>query len=109
MHTVTSFEGLKVPPEDVTVLIAEHLALERARIWRRLLMMRFGSLAALLVGSGLAFHWLPPVAYWTAGALCVAAPIWAWIVELTRDWRLTRHLQQVPGAVTYVVRSQEVH
>jgi hypothetical protein len=102
---VTTFDGSAVPPADLSALIADYVALERARIWRRFLVSRFGSLAALIVGTGIAFRWLPPLAYWVSGGLCAMAPVWAWIVELRCDWRLARRLEQVPGGVTYVVAS----
>ena len=103
MHTVTSFEGSALEPEEVSALIAEYLAVERARIWRRLLTTRCMLLGASVVASGLTLRWLPPLAYWITGGLCAVAPMSAWIVELRRDWRLGRHLEGIPGGATYVV------
>ena len=103
MHSVTSFDGSALQPDELSSLVREYLAVERARIWRRLLTTRFALLAALIVGSGVTLHWLPPLACWISGGLCGAAPMGAWIVELRRDWRLGRHLQAIPGGATYVV------
>ena len=92
MHVVTSFHASAVEPRHVSLIMAETLALERARLYRRLFATRFGALALAvgLVGSG--FHWLSVVASWCGVALCVVAPAWAWIVELKSDWRLARSL-----------------
>ena len=106
MHTVTSFDGSALSLEEMSTLMADYLAVERARIWRRLLTTRFASLGALVVSTGMFFRWLPPAAYWITGGLCAMAPMWAWIVELRRDWRLTRRLEGIPGGATYVVRAQ---
>jgi hypothetical protein len=103
MHSVTSFDGSALRPEELSALVDEYLAVERARIWRRLLTTRFGTLGALIVGTGMTLHWLPPLACWVTGGLCGAAPIGALIVELRRDWRLGRHLQAIPGGATYVL------
>lgn len=55
MHTVTSFDGSAVGDSELTVIIAEYLALERVRVFRRLLLVRCGLLALTtgLIGIGL--------------------------------------------------------
>ena len=105
MHSVTSFDGSAIEPDELRALLGEYLAVERARIWRRLLTTRFVLLGALIVSTGTTLHWLPPLACWVTGGLCGAAPIGAWMVELRRDWRLERHLQAIPDSATYVVSS----
>ena len=101
MHSVTTFDGSALQPDELSALLREYMAVERSRIWRRLLTTRFVVLGALIVGTGTTMHWLPPLACWVASGLCGATPIGAWIVELGRDWRLGRHLQRIPGGVTY--------
>jgi Flp pilus assembly protein TadB len=96
MHTLTSFHASAVQPEQLSGIMADYLALERARIFRRLLVLRFGLLAlgAAIVGGVL--HWLPPSGTWVTVGVFVVPPAWAWIVELRRDRRLARRLEEVP-------------
>lgn len=78
--------------------MADYLALERARMFRRLLVKRFGWLAAGVAILGGILRVLPPIATWFSLSVFVTLPVWAWIVELRRDRRLARRLAQVPGA-----------
>ena len=50
MHTVVSFHGSAVKPDQLSGIMADYLALERARTFRRLLVKRFGVLAAIFAG-----------------------------------------------------------
>ena len=70
MHTVTSFHGSDVPPEQLTALMADYVALDQARISRGLFVTRFGVLAFVLGMIGFGFHWLPSFASWFSVALC---------------------------------------
>ncbi len=45
MHAVTSFHASAVEPGQVSAIMAEYLALERARVYRRLFVTRFALLA----------------------------------------------------------------
>ena len=56
MHTVTSFHASAVQPDQLGEIMAAYLALERARIFRRLLVKRFGVLAVIV--AGVSFLWL---------------------------------------------------
>jgi Flp pilus assembly protein TadB len=105
MHTVTSFHASAVEPQQVGAIMAEYLALERARIYRRLFVTRFSLLAACLALIGFGFHWLSLVASWISVGLCVVAPLWAWVVELRCDRRLARSLEEIPGAAQRTVVS----
>ena len=58
MHTVTSFHASAVEPEHLRAIMVEYAALERARIYRRLFVARFGLLAFFLAVVGFGFHWL---------------------------------------------------
>ena len=104
MPTITSFHGSAVPPEELSGIMADYLALERSRLFRRLLVMRFGLLALGVVVVGGVLRVLPPLATWFSLGVFVTPPAWAWIVELRRDRRLARRLEQVPGGVTHEVR-----
>lgn len=103
MHTVTSFHASDVQPDQLSGIMADYLALERARIFRRLLVKRFGVLAAVF--AGVSVHWLSAFASWFSVGLCVAAPVWAWMVELGCERRLARRLDEVPGQAVRVVES----
>ena len=114
MHTVTSFHASAIQPEQLSGIMADYLALERARVFRRLLVKRFGLLALIL---GVSVVWLSAFAFWFSIGLCVAVPIWAWTVELGCEQRLARRLDEVPRHAVQVVepmtpdesRSQESH
>jgi hypothetical protein len=97
MHTVTSFHASGVQPQQVSAIVANYLALERARIYRRLSVTRFGLIALVLAVTGFGFHWLPAVASWAGVGLCTVAPAWAWVNERRCDRRLARRLKEVPG------------
>ena len=103
MHTVMSFHGSDVPPEQLAGLIADYVALDQARISRRLFVTRFGVLAFVLGMIGFGFHWLPPAASWFSVALCGVAPAWAWVAELRCDWKLAKRLSELPDGTTHVV------
>ena len=74
---------LVVEPEELSVIMADYLALERARIYRRLFVTRFG-LLALVAGrrSDSAFTGCRPSASWVSVGLCAIAPAWAWVARV---------------------------
>ena len=73
----------------------EYLALERARVYRRLFVTRFGLLAPWVAILGPGLHWLSPFAAWFSAGMCLVIPAWAWVAELRCDWRLARRLKSV--------------
>ena len=97
MHTVVSFHSSAVPREQLAAIIADYLALERARRYRRAFVAGFGLLAALILGLGTAVH--ERSASWLAAGLCLAAPAWAWSIEVRCDWRLAKRLDEVPKVI----------
>jgi hypothetical protein len=103
MHTVTSFHAAAVCPEELSGIMGDYLALEEARIFRRLLVVRFGILAFIAGIAGAVLHWLPPVASWLSVGVFLVPPVSAWIVELRRDRRLARRLDELPASATHVV------
>ena len=74
--------------------MADYLALEHARIFRRLLVRRFAVLAPIL--GAVSFFWLSAFAFWFSIGLCMAVPTWAWTVELDHERRLARQLNGLP-------------
>jgi Flp pilus assembly protein TadB len=103
MQTVTSFHAAALRPEDLNGIMADYLALEEARIFRRLLVTRFGILAFIAAIAGAGLHWLSPFATWFGVGVFLVPPVWAWIVELRRDRRLARRLDDLPAAATHLV------
>ena len=102
--TVMSFHSSAATPDEIREITAEYLALERARIYRRLFVTRFGLLAIIVAVIGRGLHWLSPFASWISVALCAVVPLWVWVAELRCDWRLTRRLHELrPEAASYEV------
>jgi hypothetical protein len=103
MPTITSFHSSAVGSEELSGIMADYLALDRARIFRRLLVTRFGLLAAGVLLLGTVVRVVPPNPMWLSVGACVTPPLWAWFVELRRHWRLVRRLEHVSGGVTHEV------
>jgi hypothetical protein len=99
MVAITQFHASAVHPAELNGILAEYLALERVRTFRRLLVKRFGLLSLAVVVAGVALHWIPVMA--TAGivATFVVPPVWAWIVEIGHDRALSRRLERIPGVI----------
>ena len=92
-----------VCPEELSGIMADYLALEEARIFRRLLMVRFGILGFIAGIAGAVLHWLSPLASWVGVGVSLVPPVCAWIIELRRDRRLARRLDELPPGATHVV------
>jgi Flp pilus assembly protein TadB len=92
-----SLHSSAVDRQELSAIMRDYLALERARVYRRLFVRRFGLLAAAVGVAGIGFHWLPPAGSWVSMAICLVAPLWAWIAERRCDRRLTRRLDEVPA------------
>jgi len=56
MHAITSLRTAGLPPEHVKAVLADYLALERARTYRRACVTRFGALAAVFGVAGFGVH-----------------------------------------------------
>jgi hypothetical protein len=94
---VTSLPASSVSKEELRVILAEYLALDRARVFRRLFVVRFGLLTTVSVLVALIAPGLPAIARWLPPVLCLTPPTWAALVELRLARRLTRHLEGVEG------------
>jgi hypothetical protein len=103
MYSVTSFPGSAVDPDELSAIMADHLALERIRIFRRLLVKHFGVLTVIVATVALA--WLSRFAFWFSVSLCLTPPVWAWVLEIHRELRLAARLDSVTGQQT--IRSDE--
>jgi hypothetical protein len=94
MPPITSLSASSVPPADLKVILADYLALDRARIFRRLFVIRFGLLAVVAAIVSVAFPSLPAFARWFPPTMCLAPPLAAWICEWRLAQRLTRQLDE---------------
>jgi hypothetical protein len=92
---VTSLPASSVSKEELRIILAEYLALDRARVFRRLFVVRFGLLTTVSVLVALLAPGMPVVARWLPPVLCLAPPTWAVIVEVRLARRLARHLEGV--------------
>ena len=104
VHTITSFHASAVPPDQLSAIMADYVALERARGFRRLLAVRCGLMALAIVAARFAFGGLPRFPWIFGASLCLAAPGAAWLVELRRARRLAHRLENTPGRVEHVLR-----
>jgi hypothetical protein len=100
VQTVTSFPASAIPRDQLSRILADYLALDRARIFRRLLVTRFGMLSLLAAVLGTVFHAFSPFARWFPIGLFMLPPTWAWVAELRLERRLSRRLDGVDGVVT---------
>jgi hypothetical protein len=98
MDTVTVFHASAVPREELSGILAEHLALERLRVFRRLLVVRFAGAIVLIVLAGAGLGWLPTPAWLASVVVFSGTGAWVWLAERRREWHLNRRLQAVPGA-----------
>jgi hypothetical protein len=96
MHTVTSFHSADVEPDRLNAITADYFALERARIYRRLFVTRFGLLALGVALAGAGLHWLPVFATWFTVGLFLVIPAGSCVVELRCSRRLARRLAGIP-------------
>jgi len=104
VHTVTSFHTSAVPREQLSAIMADYLALEQARVFRRLLVVRCGLMALAISAAGFGLGWLPRFAWMFGGSLFLAVPGAAWLAELRRARRLAHRIGNTPGRVEHVLQ-----
>jgi hypothetical protein len=103
MSSFTSFHASAVAPDQLQAITADYLALERIRVFRRLLVKRCTILA--VVAAAVSLAWLSRFALWFSVALCLTPPAWAWIIEIRRGWRLAARVNGVTGTHKKVIKS----
>ena len=108
MHTVTSFHASAVPPDQLSAIMADYLALERVRVFRRLLVIRCGLAALAIAAAGFGFSWLPRFAWMFGAGLFLALPGAAWLVERRRARQLAHRLGNTPGRVEDVLQPPSI-
>jgi hypothetical protein len=88
MLQVTGLPASSMTSGELNAIAAAYLAVDRARIYRRLFLVRFGLLASASAIIAMAVPGLSAMARWFPPMLFLAPPTWACLVEL----RLTRRL-----------------
>jgi hypothetical protein len=101
MQMLISLPASGTPSRELGHILSDHLALDRARIFRRLMVARFGFLALLAASLETVFRGFSPFARAFTVALCLVPPVWARIVELARERRLWRRIEAVDEAITH--------
>jgi hypothetical protein len=101
MQHITSLRASQVPPDTLKGILTDYVALDQARMLRRLLVIRFGILVLVAIAVALAAPGLSMVARTIPIGLFLAPPAWAWIVEL----RLEHRLSDAPEGVDSVRKS----
>jgi hypothetical protein len=101
MQTLISFRAAASP--ELGRILSDYLALDRARILRRLMVVRFGLLAVLAASVETGFRGFSPLARVLTVALCLVPPLYARVVEFARERRLSRRIDFVEGAVTHKI------
>jgi hypothetical protein len=96
MRVLTSFSASDLPPERLSRVLADYVALEQAQIFRRLLIRRCGALSlSAAVVAGLT-HVLPRLDWAIIITLLLTGPALAWISETRIERRLSRALDDIP-------------
>jgi hypothetical protein len=101
MPMLISLPASGTPSRELGHILSDYLALDRARICRRLMAARFGCLALLAALLETVFRGFSPFARVFTVALCLVPPVWARIVELACERRLSRRIERADGAVTH--------
>ena len=100
MQTVISVPASTISPEELSRILADYLALDRVRIYRRLLLARFGLLAVLAALLETSFRGFSPLVRLFTVALCLFPPAWARIIEFAHERRLSRRIEAFDARVT---------
>jgi len=95
MEMVTWVRSTDVPNDALGPLLSDYLALDRLRSFRRLLLVRCGSLALATAVLGPLVGWLSAVARSVMVAVFLVPPAWAWILERRADMRLSERLRSI--------------
>ena len=101
MQSVISFQTSAVSRDELAAILRDYLALDRTRVFRRLLVRRCGLLALLAAIIATATHGLSPFARWLPTGLFLTPLACAWLTELRLVRRLTRRLEGIDRAATH--------
>jgi len=101
MQGITSIRSSAVSRAQLNEILSDYLALDRARMFRRVLLKRFGLLALGSVAMAIAITGWPLLIRWIPVALFIAPPLVAWLAELRVEHRLSRRCEGVDVVVTH--------
>ena len=103
MHPFTSFSASDIDEDELNAIAADYIALERLRIFRRLLVKRFGILT--VIAAAVSLSSLSRPAFWFNVSLCLTPPVWAWVLEARRERRLA---ERINGLSRHSLRPEKV-
>ncbi len=79
---------------ETAAILADHVALQQARGFRRRLTPQCGAVALVALSCGYAFPQVASAVRWTSAPLCLLPPLWAWVSERRIARRLSRRLSE---------------
>jgi len=88
---------------EITGILSDYLALDRARFWRRLLVVRFGLLAPIAFVVARLIPGLSAYGHWIPALLFLTPPAWACVAEIRLARRLSHRLDTSDDVRTYTV------
>jgi hypothetical protein len=103
MQDFTNAAASLVGTDQLNAFMADCVALEHVRVFRRLLVVRCGIVALAIAVGGLMLGLLHSFAYWFSVGIFVLAPVGTWIVEIRRQRSLSRKLHHLSAGATDVV------
>ena len=103
MSSFTSFNASQPARHEITGLLFDYLALDRARFWRRLFVARFGVLALTAFVATRLIPGLSGYGHWIPVLLFLTPPAWAYAAEIRLARRFSRRLDTSAGLRTYTV------
>jgi len=103
MASFTTFNAADLEQQDAAAVLRDNLALDRARFWRRLFVVRFGLLAVTAFAVGRVIPGLSAYGHWVPALLFLVPPAWAWLAELRLTLTLSKRLHASGSTSTYTV------
>jgi hypothetical protein len=101
MQTLISFPASAAP--ELGRVLSDYVALDRARMLRRLMVVRFGLLALFAGSIETIFRGFSPLVRVFTIALCLVPPLCARIVEIAREHRLSQRIDLMEGVVSHKI------
>ncbi|HKE85002.1 MAG TPA: hypothetical protein VKB50_14670 [Vicinamibacterales bacterium] len=101
MRGVTAIRSSAVSREQLSQILGDYLALDRARRFRRLLLKRFGLLTLGAIAIAIGITGESASVRWALVALFAAPPVLASIAELRLERRLSRRCDGIDVAARH--------
>ena len=100
MSAAISFHVSDLPPDQLQVLLAEHLKIQQLQIFRRLVVTRLLVVAVVATGAGRLAGVLSPVASVIVAGIFTIPAAAVWMAEVAAKRRFRRRLAPAPHAAT---------